>query len=197
MNFIFSITKAHITFIKSIGWALTLVFAFVLTWLLWQNHLSITAGIVALIVPAFLWGFIKREKHRSDKFKKALVENRKWYSTLLSHMGDGLIEVDKNGIVTYLNSAAQGLTGWKEEEAKGNPLEVVFVQTSEDKKSYVENPVRKALRQGKIVTSHNPLLLIKKDKTEIFIENSAAPIYNEGAKIKGAALIFRNISQAK
>ncbi|MCA1993921.1 MAG: hybrid sensor histidine kinase/response regulator, partial [Coleofasciculus sp. S288] len=82
------------------------------------------------------------------------------------------------------------------EEVIGNDLSCVFQTINEKTRAIVENPATLALSQGITVGIENHTLLIAKDGTEIPINDSAAPIKNDGGKILGAVLVFHdNIEQ--
>ena len=55
------------------------------------------------------------------------VRNREqWLATTLRSIGDGMIATDAAGHVTLLNETAQTITGWREDEARGHPVEEIF-----------------------------------------------------------------------
>ena len=58
--------------------------------------------------------------HPGGKFSEA-----SWQVALAS-VSDGVITTDANGRVTFLNSAAETLTGWTQRAAENLPLEQVF-----------------------------------------------------------------------
>jgi len=58
----------------------------------------------------------------------------------------------------------------------------------------VDNPVERALRTGIAVGLANHTILISKDGREIYVDDSAAPIREEGGQIAGAVLVFRDIT---
>ncbi|MEO6463732.1 MAG: DUF4118 domain-containing protein, partial [Candidatus Eisenbacteria bacterium] len=73
----------------------------------------------------------------------------------LASIGDAVIATDTEGRVTSLNRVAEGLTGWTAAEAKGRPLDEVFVIVDETTKAPVESPVRRALAEGVVVSLAN------------------------------------------
>ena len=113
----------------------------------------------------------------------------------LSSIGDGVIATDIDGRVTFLNRAAQALTGWTQAEAEGEPLTTVFHIINQTTRQHVENPALRALRDGNIVGLANHTLLIAKDGTERNIDDSAAPIKGEAGTVTGAVLVFRDITE--
>jgi PAS domain S-box-containing protein len=85
------------------------------------------------------------------------------------------------------------LTGWSRAEAAGRPLEDVFVIHQEETGAAVENPVSKALRQGKVVGLANHTNLTARDGRIISIDDSAAPFWDANGTILGVVLVFRDI----
>jgi PAS domain-containing protein len=61
-----------------------------------------------------------------------------------------------------MNPVAEKLTGWKEQEAKGRPLNDIFRIVNEKTRQPVESPVSKVLRLGKLL-DWQPYLLISKN----------------------------------
>ncbi len=51
---------------------------------------------------------------------------REWLRTTLASIGDAVITCDPHGAVTFLNPVAENLTGWRNLEAYGKPLGLVF-----------------------------------------------------------------------
>lgn len=99
--------------------------------------------------------------------------------------------------MTYLNAAAQSLTGWTQEEAAGLSLDLIFRIVNEETRLEVESPVAKALREGTVVGLANHTLLIAKDGTERPIDDSAAPIRSERGEISGVVLVFRDVTDRR
>lgn len=112
--------------------------------------------------------------------------------TTLYSIGDAVISTDEHGKIVIMNLAAERLTGWKESEAKGKPLEKVFKIVNEYTRAKVENPVKKVLRQGIVVGLANHTLLIARDGTERPIMDCGAPIKDKSGKISGVVLVFRD-----
>src|ERR1700722_18521037 len=105
--------------------------------------------------------------------KEALHFQPEWCRGTLASIGDAVIITDINGGSTFLNPAAQSLTGWTLEEAAGQPLDRVFRIINEESRQPVESPTVRALREGVVVGLANHSLLIGKDGTERSIDDSA------------------------
>lgn len=113
----------------------------------------------------------------------------------LRSMGDAVIATDAQGRITMMNPVAESLTGWTQGEAAGRLLSEVFNIVNEETRAVVESPVTKALREGAIVGLANHTILIAKDRTEVHIDDSAAPIKpaGEGGVVVGVVMVFRDI----
>lgn len=116
------------------------------------------------------------------------------FRVTLRSIGDAVITTDIEGRVTYINGVAESLTGWSHEDAVRQPLDRVFHIVNEDTRLPVESPATRALRRGVVVGLANHTILIKKDGTEIPIDDSAAPIRNEEGHVSGCVLIFRDVT---
>ncbi|MFN0103300.1 MAG: PAS domain S-box protein [Bryobacteraceae bacterium] len=124
-------------------------------------------------------------------------EARDWLQTTIASIGDGVIATDATGKIGFLNPIAQSLTGWTQLEAAGKPLEEIFVISNEETGAVAENPVGKALREGRIVGLANHTRLTAKDGRQIPVDDSAAPIRDAAGKITGVVLVFRDITERK
>jgi len=129
--------------------------------------------------------------------EKALKESEEFFRTTLYSIGDGVITTDTNGCLRQMNPVAEKLTGWTEAEARGKQLEEIFNIVNEDTRKQVEIPVRRVLREGRVVGLANHTLLISKDYREIPIADSGSPIVNEKGEIIGVVLVFRDQTEER
>src|SRR5689334_18264811 len=63
---------------------------------------------------------------------RALQEQKDWFHTTLTSIGDAVISTDAAGRVTLMNRVAEALTGWPLDEARGKPLAEVFRIVNQD-----------------------------------------------------------------
>src|SRR5262249_43558345 len=131
------------------------------------------------------------------RVERSLEEQREWLRVTLASIGDAVIATDTLGYVTFLNSVAQFLTGWTQEEAVGQPLTTVLNILHEQTRQAVENPALRALREGQAVGLSNHTVLIAKDGSEKAIDDSAAPIHDEKGNAVGAVLFFRDVTEQR
>jgi PAS domain S-box-containing protein len=129
--------------------------------------------------------------------KTALQESERRWATTLSSIGDAVIATDVAGRITFMNAVAEQLTGWRLVDAATKPVPDVFNIINEQTRREVENPVTKVLKEGMIIGLANHTILIRKDGTEIPIDDSGAPIRGADGETLGVVLVFRDISERK
>jgi len=134
------------------------------------------------------------ENRTSDSAK--LVE-RAGAQITLDSIGDGVISTDKEGTVTYLNSVAERLTGWTRDEAIGRTFAEVFRIVHFETREPAQNPIELAIRQGDAVGLAANTVLVRRDGNELAIEDSTAPIHDQGGQIVGGVIVFRDVGKAR
>jgi PAS domain S-box-containing protein len=118
-------------------------------------------------------------------------------SVTLSSIGDCVIVSDEQGRITFMNGVAEKLTGWSFAEAHLQPTRHVFKIVNEHTREPVESPVEKVMKTGVIAGLANHMLLIRRDGSEVPIDDSGAPIKEADGTIHGAVLVFRDFSEHK
>lgn len=114
----------------------------------------------------------------------------------LDSIGDAVLSTDLSGCVTYLNLAAEAMTGWTRAAAVGRPLGEVFRIIDRDTREPARNPLALAVELNRTVGLTPNCLLVRRDGRESAIEDSAAPIYNPAGRVVGAVIVFRDVGAA-
>jgi diguanylate cyclase (GGDEF)-like protein/PAS domain S-box-containing protein len=114
----------------------------------------------------------------------------------LDSIGDAVLSTDLDGRVTYLNVAAERMTGWPNKAATGQPLTVVFRIIDGDTRQTARNPLALALKLNKPVGLTPHCILVRRDGHECAIEDSATPIHDRAGRLVGAVIVFRDVGAA-
>jgi PAS domain S-box-containing protein len=133
----------------------------------------------------------------SKKAEEALRASEQRWATTLSSIGDAVIATDLDGNVTFMNAVAEKLTGWTLKEASKKPIMEVFNIINEQTRLQVEDPVAKVLKKGLIVGLANHTILVRKDRTEVAVDDSGAPIRSQDGRVVGVVLVFRDMTERK
>ena len=118
-------------------------------------------------------------------------------SAILKGMGDGVIVVNPQSQIQFLNRVAESLTGWQLSQARDRELTEVFNVVNEQTQQPVNHLVSAVLQQDTTVYLEDNVVLISKSGTTIPIADSAAPIKDNKGAIAGIVLVFRDITQRR
>ncbi len=129
--------------------------------------------------------------------REALLREKEVAVSTLASIGDGVVTTDREGNVTYLNTAAERLCGWRLFEAMGHPIMVVLPLISEASRLPVEGPIARCLREERSVESPDGLVLLRRDGTEMPFGDSASPIREIGGRMTGVVLVFHDTSERR
>lgn len=135
--------------------------------------------------------------HKQEELMKSLNKEKEWLRVTLKSIGDGVIATDANGNIEFMNSTAERLTGYKEEEVLGKKIDEVFNIINEDTKEKAEVPIEKVLKTGNTTGLANHTALISKNGEIISIADSASPIKDSQGNIIGTVMVFRDISDKR
>ncbi len=127
----------------------------------------------------------------------ALQESEQRWATTLVSVGDAVIATDLSGNIVFMNNKAEELTGWMLVETSLKPVKSVFRIINEQTRLEVESPIDRVLKEGIVCGLANHTLLVRKDGSEVPIDDSGAPIKDKDGKITGVVLIFRDITERK
>jgi PAS domain S-box-containing protein len=162
-------------------------------------------ALTGLINVLFLWWAYQRINTAIKERDKALTDARSrgrelqqqkdLLSVTLASIGDCVMVTDNVGRINFMNPVAEQVTGWTLEEARGRPTAEVFRILNEQSREPVDNPVEKVMKHGVIVGLANHTLLIRKDGSEVPIDDSGAPIRDPEGAMRGVVLVFRDFSE--
>ncbi len=129
-----------------------------------------------------------------EEFAMHVDDSRQLLETTLASIGDAVIVTDSAGAIRFMNPVAERLTGWPAADAGQKPLNEIFQIVDEKTRKMLENPFRAVQRKdvGEGWAEHS--ILVSKDKTEISIEDSSAPIRDADGNVLGVVLVFRDVT---
>lgn len=126
-----------------------------------------------------------------------IIKEKETLSFTLNSIGDAVIATDSKGIITGANPIACHLIGLPEAAMLGQSFSDVFNITFEDERIPIDDPVQKALETNGMVELANHTVLISKDGSRYFIEDTASPIRNAQGETIGVVIVFRDVTEKK
>ncbi len=115
----------------------------------------------------------------------------------LESIGDAVITTDVRGLIDYMNPVAEALSGWRSAEARGTALQIVCRTLDEATRSALPSPVEAVLQEGSSTKVAANVLLLRRDGTEIAINESAAPIRDRAGAITGVVLVLHDVRRER
>jgi len=116
----------------------------------------------------------------------------------LNSLAEAIIATDRDGRITFMNPAAEQLTGSTADAAAGKLLEEIVSLVDETDRRLLSDPVHQALTSGAAVNlSRRALLLSRANGSERSIELSASPIRNDARELVGAVVMLHDVTEMR
>ena len=127
--------------------------------------------------------------------EEALTEAEERGRLLLESVGEGIVGVDEDGRITFLNPAAARLLAYGTEELLGRPVHGAMHHSRADGAEYPldECPMHRAYTEGVPVQADGEILW-RKDGSRLTADCTATPMRHQG-RLVGAVITLRDISE--
>jgi diguanylate cyclase (GGDEF)-like protein/PAS domain S-box-containing protein len=126
-----------------------------------------------------------------------LSDSEELLQVTFDSIGDAVITTDTQGRVQWLNPVAERLTGWLKSEVQDLPLAKIYKTVDDNTREPVANAISACLTQNKAIKLTSHTSLISRYGHLYPIEESAAPICGADGKIRGAVLVFHDVSEKR
>jgi PAS domain S-box-containing protein len=129
---------------------------------------------------------------RSAAFEKALRESEERFRSAMTNIAEGLVMLDAQGRITYMNPAAETLFGWTSAELLGKDIHEETHYKLPDGSRYpaANCPLLQVLR-SRLAVREQEDLFIRKDGSFLPVVFSASPVKTESAT-GGVIVCFRD-----
>jgi PAS domain S-box-containing protein len=135
---------------------------------------------------------ITRRKQADDMLRRAM----EFDEAVMTNMGEGLYTVDKQGLVTKMNLAAENLLGWTLEELRGKKMHDVIHYKHPDGSPFPAEQCAglQVLREGKVLKDFEDTF-IRKDGRFFPVSYSSSPLRDRDGEIVGLVVVFQDITE--
>ncbi|MEZ6057440.1 MAG: SpoIIE family protein phosphatase [Planctomycetaceae bacterium] len=143
-----------------------------------QGRVRSVAGISTDITP-----HVRMKQHADDLGQRLTL--------ILDSVADGVIGLDREGRLTFMNAAAELMLGWAESELRGEMIDTILLRSTVGGRWISqESPVISALREGIVFLSDDDVFRTKSGG-EIPVEYVCSPIISDG-ETSGIVISFRD-----
>jgi len=129
---------------------------------------------------------LKSQLHESSTVQK-----------IFEHIHDGVITVDIEGRVEYLNPIAEQLSGWTNDEARGQLLKDVYHVVDEHSLESADDLVMRCLRDRTSADCQGNRVLLRRGGWEFTVQDTATPVHDINGEITGAVVVFNDVSELR
>lgn len=128
--------------------------------------------------------------YKYDVEHQRLREHDRWFTAMLNSVLDGVISVDTQGLVAYMNPGAEKFTGVKFEEALGRPVNDILSLTPDTAQRVATIAWKRAVHAGTASEQHEAELRNATDGSTRMIVYSVAPVIDDSGSKPGAVMAF-------
>ena len=129
------------------------------------------------------------------QLESQLQQSKQWLNTTLTSIGDGVIAIDEQGLVRFINPVAMEYTGWHHTDAIGKPLSDVFSLVDERTREPIDILDHQHQPSPAVLKRSFDGLLIPRDRAQVPVEANITYIKDGKGKAYGMVLIFRDVTQ--
>ncbi len=128
---------------------------------------------------------------------EALFEEKERAQVTLNSIGDAVISTNFSGQVSYLNIVAEKMTGWVQADASGSAVDEIFRLVDTTTHETIPCPTAQAIIENRRISLEAVCVLIRRDRDEIAVEVSAAPIHDRNGGVIGAVMVAHDVTAAR
>lgn len=133
--------------------------------------------------------------HKVNRLNEELQQKEEKLRHTLQAIGDGVIITDVDAKIVDMNPAAQKMSGWTIADALGKHIFDVFDLQGVDNEFDRDEYFRQVKNDGQVHFIEKDVMLISKSNTEVYIADSAAPIYDSLNNMFGIVIVFSDVSK--
>jgi two-component system CheB/CheR fusion protein len=130
------------------------------------------------------------------KMERQLEQSLLTYSTILNSSSDGVIATDVNGLVRYMNPAAERLAGWSIRDSQGQPSSAVlrFASTGGEPGKH---PVGCVLASRDTVALGTGEHLVSRYGIHVPVDGGIAAVIDDLGRLVGATITLRDVTDSR
>jgi diguanylate cyclase (GGDEF)-like protein/PAS domain S-box-containing protein len=141
---------------------------------------------------------IARDISYRKSIEATLSRGKQQAQITLESIGEGVITTDTEGVIDYMNGAAESLTGTQRDAAFGKRLSDIVNLVDETDRRDLGDPVTRALTDRRRVSMGRRALLISREgEKELSVELTASPIKGPDETMVGAVVIMHDVSEIR
>ncbi|MEJ7806783.1 MAG: EAL domain-containing protein [Telluria sp.] len=115
----------------------------------------------------------------------------------LNSIDDAVVSTGPDGRIDFINAAASKISGWPQADALHRPVQQVLQFLNKDTFEPLPNPLSVVLGSNRPLRLPAGTILVRRDGTQVAIEDSTAPIRDVHGALAGAVIVFHDVTAAQ
>lgn len=144
-----------------------------------------------------------RDKMQHEIEQRKLMQNllnteKEILNTTLMSISEGVITTNKDGLVSFINPAAEQITGHIGKDSLDYPLSMVLKILNPDSKESVSDVLEFLYEYGKNKKDSgivSPLILITNENEKILIDTNISTIFSSDKSVNGHVIVFQDVTR--
>lgn len=130
------------------------------------------------------------------RIEDELFDEKERARLTLHAIGDAVVCTDAQGQVTYLNPAAERLTGWQGFDAAGHNVEAVLSLRDPQNDALRASALHAVIGQKKALDTVRGVVVHRGSEQRFQVEKTASPITDRHGVVTGAVAVLRDVTGA-
>ncbi len=141
---------------------------------------------------------VARDVSQRKSLDLSLSRSKREAQYTLESIAEGVITTDNDGLIDYMNLAAEGLIGTSRDDASGHKIAELFTLVDDTDRRPLGDPVDRCLSMRRRVNMGRRAVMVTRDgEQEHSVELSASPIRGPGDSISGTVVVFHDVGELR
>ena len=141
---------------------------------------------------------VARDVSYRKSLEVSLSRSKRQAQYTLESIAEGVITTDNDGLIDYMNQAAETLIGTNRDDATGHRIGELFTLVDDADRRPLGDPVERSLAMRRRVNMGRRALMVTTDgEHEHSVEITASPIRGPGSSISGAVVVFHDVGEIR
>jgi diguanylate cyclase (GGDEF)-like protein/PAS domain S-box-containing protein len=146
--------------------------------------------------PAILT--VARDVSHRKSLEVSLSRSKRQAQYTLESIAEGIITTDNDGLIDYMNQAAETLIGTNRDDAAGHRVGELFSLVDDADRRPLGDPVERCLAMRRRVNMGRRAMMVTVDgEHEHSVEITASPIRGPGSSISGTVVVFHDVGEIR
>lgn len=168
--------------------------------MIYYEILSIGLGFTVVLLLLVLVRYRSHTKIKpGTKLEDSLRDERQKSSIILDAIDDGVMLIDKSGVIQLFNPGAAKITGWPIDEARKLDYKSIIklVDNKGEPNSQQQDPLSRIFNGTDSTIRDNNAILLTRNNKQIPISLSVSPLINKNKQVDGAVAVIRDVTQER